>query len=81
VLARGILLRGHPVQDIANDGERAVPLRREPFLKGLRVEVEIVQKLTTIQVCRGLEFGPVRRTGQPLELVEINEHMLQLRVG
>ena len=26
----------------------------EPFLKGLRVEVETLQKLTTIQVCRGL---------------------------
>jgi hypothetical protein len=76
-LVRVILLRNQPVQDIANDGERAVALRREPFLKGFRVEVQIGQKLATVDINRGLQFGPVRRTGQPLEPVEVHEHMLQ----
>jgi hypothetical protein len=80
-LVRVILLRNQSVQDIANDGERAVALRREPFLKGLRVEVQIGQKLATVGVNCGLQFGPVRRTGQPLEPVEVYEHMLQPTIG
>jgi hypothetical protein len=80
-LAFDILFPNQPVQDIANDGERAVAFRREPFLKGLRVEVQIGQKLATVGINRGLQFGPVRRTGQPLELVEVYNHMLQPTIG
>ena len=80
-LARGILLRGQPVQDIANDGERAVALRREPFLKGFRIEVEFGQKLATIGISRSLQVAPVRRTGQPLEPIKINGDVLQPTIG
>ena len=69
------------MQDIANDGERAVALRGKPFLKRLRVELEIGQKLATVQVCRSLQLGPMPRAGESLEPVEINGDALQPTIG
>jgi hypothetical protein len=59
VLPGVILLCGQPVQHVANNGERAVALRRQPFLKGLRVDVKIGEEFATVQVSRPLQLGPL----------------------
>ena len=81
VLAGGILLDGQPVQDIANHGQRAVPLGGEPFLKRFGIEVEIGEELTTIGVGCRLQFEPDLRAGQPLEAFEVDDHALNSTTG
>jgi hypothetical protein len=60
-LAGGILRGGQPLQDVANQGERAVALGRQPFLKGLRIDVKIGQEFATVQIGRSLQLGSVLR--------------------
>src|SRR5262245_33183969 len=69
------------MQDIANDGEGAVPLGRQPFLKWLRVDIEIRQKLTAIEARRRLQLGSPLGTGQTFEVVEVGSHVLEATIS
>jgi hypothetical protein len=81
VFTSGILLYRQPVQDIANHGERAVPLGREPFLKRLGVNVEIGEEFATVRLRCRVQLGPVLGTGQLLELIEVDRHVLNSAIG
>ena len=50
VLAGCVVLRGQSMQDIADHGERAVALRRQPFLKRLGIDIEIGEKFAAVQI-------------------------------
>ncbi len=80
-LAGGILRRGQPLQDVANQGERAVALGRQPFLKGLRIDVKIGQEFAAVQIGRSLQLGSVLRARQSLEAVEVDSHVLNATIG
>src|SRR5205814_8222135 len=59
----------------------AAALCRQPFMKGLRVDVEICKEFTPIQIGRRLQLGPVRRMRQLVELVEVNDDVLKTAFG
>jgi hypothetical protein len=80
-LAGGLLRGGQPLQDIANQGERAVALRRQPFLKGLRIDIEIGKEFAAVQLSRGLQLGSVPGPRQALEAVEVDDHVLNSTIG
>ena len=73
MLAGGILLRTQPVQDIADQGEDAVALRRQPFLERLGIDIEIGEEFAAVQLGCRLQVAAVLRARQPLEILEIDE--------
>lgn len=81
MLAGGVVRRGQTMQDVANYGEGAVPLGRQPFLKWLRVDIKIRQKLTAIETRRRLQLGSPLGAGQTLEVVEVGSHVLEATIG
>ena len=81
MLAGFVLLCRQPLQDCADDVEHAIPLRRQPFLKGLGVDDEIGEKLTAIQVGRCLQLDPVSRSGELGKAVEVDLRSLDPTTG
>ena len=79
--AGGILRRGQALQDLTNQRQRAVALGRQPFLKGLRVDIEIGQKLAAVQLSRRLQLGLLRRPRQSLEAVQVNHRVFDAAIG
>jgi hypothetical protein len=80
-LAGGILRGGQPLQDVANQCQGAVALGRQPFLKGLRIDVKIGQEFAAVQIGRRLQLGSVLRARQLLKAVEVDGHVLDATIG
>ena len=55
----GTLRGGQALQDIADQRHGAVALSRQPILKGLRIDIEIGQKLAAVQIRRRLQLSPL----------------------
>ena len=56
MLSGSVVRRGQTVQDIANNGERAVPLGGQPFLKRFGIDVEVGQEFAPIETGRRLQL-------------------------
>ena len=57
MLAGCIALHRQPMQNVADHGEGAVALRRQPFLKRLAEAMKIGKKFTSVQTGCHLQLG------------------------
>ena len=73
--AGGVVRRGQALQDVANQRQRAVALSRQPFLKRLRIEIKIGQKLAAVER-RHLQLAAVGRPRQSLKAVDVDDHIV-----
>jgi len=80
-LAGGVVRRGQALQNVANQRQGAIALSRQPFLKGLRIEIKIGQKLAAVQLRRRLQLGAVERPRQPLKAVQVDHHVVNSTIG
>ena len=77
----GILLRAQPLQDLANQAERAIALTGQPFLEWFRVYIEIGEEFASVQIGSDLEVRPMLRTRQAFEILQVGNNALQSTIG